>query len=1370
MNRTIRSVDREAIGEGTSLFRHELDAIQAIRSQLESECLGKLVPNVNLYDSANGTYHECDIIIAAPSGLYVVELKHWSGSIEVRGYDWIRNHTNYERSPHRSNQFKCKVLKSMYQQWFVTYPDLWVESIVVLTHPDCIVQGASSPNVALEIGKHNHTFGSVSDFLLYMRKMEHRAGGSILDRNQIDAIQDYLLRLERAKRGHKHTIPGYDTVEYLRQTPELIELLARPIRGRHRGLERFRVFRPPVDVTPDARDSFEKKAGNALDAIVQIGDHPNIHRVRPVPNDYDYIMEVSDWSEAGTLRDFLQRQDDGLDTRTSLAICLGIARALRAAHGADVVHRAVKPENVLMMNGIPKLMNFDLSYQIEDDRLTVMPDVTEIKDDGYVAPEILSGEDFDEGTDFFGLGVIAYEMLAGAKPFATIRQFNAEGGALTGRAIERLTATGAPYKVVDAIVGMVVADRRTRLKDPTVILEAFAEDSPETAAEVAESSHNAILQPGDTHDVFTILEFIGEGAASQVYKAATLRGRVVALKVFNREVPVERITREWAVMHAINSSYVVKCDRVGHWLKDRYFIPLDYVDGQSMGSMIDRGEVPDSDTFRTVALCLMEAVKAFHQSRDEEGNDRPFLHSDIKPDNVLITEDKKAVLIDCGIAGEPRVDVFAGTPGYVPPDSICGTDMQFSESGDLFALGVTLWEWLFGRKPYESPAIGELPDAPDNLSGNVQEYLAWLKKAVATETHERFTSIQDMHDAFLTCSRASSRKLSEDEFEREKALEQLDMTMLPQPSGTAKPEDQPVTPRLSAVHNPFVGYLNSLSNASAANENSTAESQIGNEFFARVHVRNPIAEHVCEMLFERKVNVILTGNAGDGKTTIAADIVRKVKGEMPRSLQPREDIAEAGLVVIKDLSELNETARIQVLHEAMVGTANRYLIVSNTGKLLGSFRQLRQSGFDVDDSELLGALESSSPQSIADGKFLLLNIGRIDSIDTACKIFKRMLDESNWNRCHACERTDECPISQNAKLIQSDLDLVCRRVELTYRRLYEYDARLTLRQMTGHLAYAVTAGLDCTDIAEMSHVRLQADRLRTMFFNRFFGDDGKDIVPEAMQLIPVRRIAESEFGTFLDSAFERNAWTNREFLRSMSEAARNVHGWIQETSSTDPHSARSQVRRLVYFCSVREGKAGERYICNFLRSPTLLDFLKHSRGTEVIGGPLEVRYRSRVLRVLQEHFLGVRLPGANWLMNDLYITLAHREGGAGTQIVLAALRQDDFYVALEPTYVLGDQTRNVFCLRYVPEDISMPLDLPFLDYVTRVHEGEIAEELSPYYSNRLDKFRTELLRASRNRRSPVPSLDDRLTLLRLGDDYDFETIRVQPTGTSLEVS
>lgn len=1356
---------------GTSLFRHEQIVMDEIRNRIQSERIGKLVPNATIHDEATGSYLECDIILVANSGIYVVELKHWSGYTIVAPYQWIRNRTNHLPSPHRANHRKCQVLKGMYQHRFKAYPDLWVESIVLLTHPDSVIEGASVPSVAEEPGKHNHTFASIQAFVEYLRKRENLPEGYILADKQIDAVVQYLKSLDRPKRGIEYTIPGYETVDYIYQTPESIELIARGKDGRVRGLNRFRIFRPPVEAAQEEKQRFIRRATNTLKAVSDIGDHPNIHKVWQVPNDYGDIIEMSDWSETGTLRDLIHEHDGVFDHEESRSICRGIALSLHAAHQVGVIHRAVKPENILMMNNIPKLMNFDLSYQIEDNRLTVIPDISAIKDDGYVAPEILEGEDIDEGTDFFSLGVIAYEMFVGKKPCATTREFCAQGGTLSEQALGELIAKGVPSRIVEAIKGTMVADRRKRLKDAEQIVGVFSKDTEEVQRGTTPVAHNEELQPGDEHDAYTIIELIGAGRVSQVYKAETWRGRIVALKVFNKEIPRERIFNEYDISSAIASSYVVNCDRkVGYWKKDRYFMALEYIEGESMRKMIDRGQRPDIDTFRTVSLCLMEAVRAFHEYEDDDGNPDPLLHSDIKPDNIIITGDKKAVLIDCGIAGKPRVDIFGGTPGYVPPDSIRGTDMQFSQSGDLFALGVTLWEWLVGRKPYDSLAIGDSPKIPENVSEGASQYLPWLQKAVATEEALRFGLIQDMYEAFLSCDRGEADIVTTDKEEWEDAsarsageIDESDSIL------TDELTEEMIKKSLKTMSNPFVEYLNSLSNVSAANENATAESQLGNDLFERIYVDNPIAEHVYTTLIDENINVILTGNAGDGKTTIAAEVVGRVTGIGPQSLSRREDIPEARLVVIKDMSELTEEDRVKILNEAIDSTKDNYLIVSNTGTLLESFRKLRADGLEVDESDILKALESDKPESVLNDNFQMINIGRTDSIDTACKVFERMLEPDGWHTCAECGSGENCPINGNVQLLQNGLDVVRARVELVYRRLYEYGVRLTMRQMTGHLAYAITTGLNCSDIAGMSYTNLQARYLGSMFFNRFFGDDGSEISPEATQLLPVQRIKEAGFGVFLNSAFEREAWTKDDLVFLLTEVAGDLYHRLQDAPKVPSHLTRRQIRRLVYFFGLLDDKKGKEYICSFLRSPTLLDFLKYSRGDGEVRQSLERQYRSHILQVLQEHFVGVRLPETKQVMKDLHVTLGHRGNYAATQMILASLRDDDFQVCLKPRYRLGQKASNVFCLSYRNGDATMLLDLPFLDYVARRYKGEIAEELSANYANRLDWFKAELLNACNREQVIERDGINPLTLLRIGHDYEFQTMTIQRIGDVLEV-
>lgn len=1344
------------VAEASSLYEHEQLAIDIIKRSIFNHNLGKLLNNVWLLDSNSNNYYEYDIILVGSSSIFVVELKHWSGHIRIAPHNWIINGTHYRSDPHKNNSLKCKILKNIYQHYFRTYPELWVESVVVLTNPDAMIEGAATPQMAIDSNLRNPTFGSIADFIAYLKKRE-ALKARLLDDQQIGAIVDYFYSLNNPRPTIKFNVPGYETVEYISQTPERVELVARPIDGRAKGLHRFRVFRLSYNALPEEKNRFIKVAYNTLNAVSQIGDHPNILKVWVMQNENGDIIEGSQWSETGTLRDFIRTEKRAFPVETALRITQGIALALCKAHQLDVIHRAVKPENILMVNDIPKLMNFDLSYQVEDNRLTVINDVTKLKDDGYIAPEVLSGEDIDEGTDFFSLGVIAYELLTGAKPFTSTKAFVARGGLLDQQATQKLVKAGVPTKTVNALQAMIVADRALRLKDGKSVLAAFTlEDIKDSDL----SANNQILQSGSRYDVYEILEFIGKGTEAQIYKARTLLGGNVTLKLFNKEIPSERIFKEAQISSAIDSAYTIHCDnKIGYWANDRFFIVFDYIDGVSMREQIDRNQRPDPDTFRTIALCLMEAVEAFHEHKDTDGSLKPLLHSDIKPDNVIITKDNKPVLIDCGIAGEPRIDVFQGTSGYVPPDSIRGTDMQFSQDGDLFALGVTLWEWLFGVKPYKTPTIGESPELPDGLADNLPENIrSWLKKAVATEASQRFASIQEMKEAFLRRAELIGNLTvpQEDEADTAYGVQELAFQEVDEPLAVIRPEKVLEEPQ-PVISNPFVLYLNSLSSDSAGNENATAEAQITNPFFQKIFVTNPVTDFILKKLVDEQRNVILTGNAGDGKTTIAADIYARISKEY-REMHPIEEIGR--LIIVKDMSELTKDDRRLLFAKAIEGDGNNYLIVSNTGKLLEVYKKL-----DEDENELLAALAADAPTSVLNERFLVLNLGRLDSIDISCSVFRRMLEQTNWIECRKCNYNDDCPIYGNVKLLQTHLDLVCERVKLLYRRLYEYGVRLTMRQMTGHLAYAITAGLECTKIRGMSQTALKHGFLGSLFFNRFFGDNGHDVIPETLQLLAIQQIRKVEFGVILDPYFEKKMWVEGKTLLPIAEEAKPLLQSLEASISQNSPAARRQVRRLLYFFGLLDDQAGKRYISTYLRSPTLLKYLDLTLKPGPIPALEANNIRRRILQVLQEFFIGLRLPEGEWKEKDLYITLSRRKAGSGTQIVIADFRNEDFELKTKPRYQVIEGSPKLLWLCYKKGNAEMHLDLPFFDYMEGRYEGKVAEELSVYYADRLERFKATLIDAY--------SCQDQdygyyLKFLRIGPNHNFKLVKLRVTDKSLE--
>lgn len=1340
------------IRETTSLFRHEMYAIEAINKAVQQHALGKTVSNLDIYDSQTNDYYECDLVVVAGSGIYVVELKHWSGHIRIAPYNWVRNEVGYRRDPHAANRFKAKILKGIYQHKFRTYPNVWSESVVVLTNPNAEVEGATSPKT----DKHCPTFDSVDKFMDYLRHRKKVVTDRTLTEQQIDCVVDYLESLRGPRREKSYSFPGYEVVDHLTQRPDLIELIARPTDGRYRNLNRFRIFFLPHDAEPLEKQRFVRRARNTLDAVSRIGDHPNTLKVWSVPDERGALIEGSDWSEEGTLRDLLDSRKEPFSVEDAVHISHGILNALGASHKQSVVHRAVKPENVLMQNNVPKLMNFDLSYQLESgEHLTVIPDVSALKRDAYTAPEVLRGEDIDERTDLFGLGVILYEMLTGERPFKASTDLDRIGGRLSRESIKKLKKKGVPDRVCDAIDGVIRLNRQERLKtaeEMLVALDVLKEDrkSPGQVTAI-----NQELETETSYDVYVIKDLIAKGLESQVYRAETVENEDVALKLFNQDVPLSRIQNEERAASTVRSSYLVRAKRLGYWVNDRYFLELNFVDGDCMREGINSDIQPDLDAFRSVASCLLQAVSTLHQI--------PLLHSDIKPDNIILTVDNKSVLIDFGIAGPPRIDKYQGTDGYVAPDLMRGADLQFCQDGDLFALGVSLFEWLYGRHPYDRLGINESPIDPADIRTDVPKPLEqWLLKAVQTVSESRFRSIDDMQEAFIASLQKPSR-------ETETTLEEpVGVTEEPEPA-----EAIAEFPEREELGNPFVAYLNSLHNATVNNENALAESQAISPYFGYIHVHLKVTDYIHEQLTQKDgCHVILTGHAGDGKSTIGLELFKRLKGipheqTLLQPMQPREEISSqnGSIVLIKDMSELSDENRTALLEDICKDTNHRYFIVSNTGTLLNGFKQIADRDWRGFQNNLLQALESSEPQSLEhkDSNFQLINLAQVDNIDTACEVFERMIDSARWDVCKNLDCHKKCPIYQNVQILQEHWEVTRWRVELVYRRLREYGCRLTLRQITGHLAYAITAGLNYGRIKQFSEQAVRPTLQQFLFFNRFFGDYGDAPDPMADQLKAIRDIRGLEAGCRPHPKLDRQLWMKDtegelphvgEGLKAVYENLRGVGAGRGDNDTLSPQCARVQVRRLLYCYGQYDSPRSEKeFVSTFLNSPMLADFVNWQRS----GGDLSLverrKLKRNLLHVLQEHFTGVRLPENAGDQETLYITLNRRsyEIRQSAQIVLAKVLSDDFELVLEPHDSGISAIQYQLKLQAFQNENSLVLDLPFLDYVTSRHHGEIAQRLQTFYVDRLERFKIGLLAHERDERP------QNMMLVRLQLNHTFRS-------------
>jgi serine/threonine protein kinase len=173
-----------------------------------------------------------------------------------------------------------------------------------------------------------------------------------------------------------------------------------------------------VKVTPSMRDdsgvdqSFERFLQEY--EIARRLHHSNIVRCHELGVADDHAYLAMEYFADGDLR---RRIRAGINTEDSLSIAIQIARALQALHGTGTLHRDLKPGNVLMRGASRiALTDFGLAKHLAVDFEMTDPGLI-FGTPHYMSPEQGHGQDVDERTDLYSLGVILYEMLSGEKPY-----------------------------------------------------------------------------------------------------------------------------------------------------------------------------------------------------------------------------------------------------------------------------------------------------------------------------------------------------------------------------------------------------------------------------------------------------------------------------------------------------------------------------------------------------------------------------------------------------------------------------------------------------------------------------------------------------------------------------------------------------------------------------------------------------------------------------------------------------------------------------------------------------------------------------------------------------------------------------------------
>lgn len=203
---------------------------------------------------------------------------------------------------------------------------------------------------------------------------------------------------------------------------------------------------------------------------------------------------------------------------------------------------------------------------------------------------------------------------------------------------------------------------------------------------------------------YEILEIIGTGAHGRVARAHDpLIGRLVAIKLFPKElahgVARQRFIQEARVVGQLSHASIITLHDMGiDEATQTPYLVMEFLEGQPLDRILDKGSIP----LTRACAWAAEVAKALGVAHR-----KGVIHGDVKPANMLITNDGRVKLMDFGMARLASSDTGAtpllGTPAYWCPEQIMGKPQD--ARSDMFSLGVVLYEMVTGKRPFDADSL-----------------------------------------------------------------------------------------------------------------------------------------------------------------------------------------------------------------------------------------------------------------------------------------------------------------------------------------------------------------------------------------------------------------------------------------------------------------------------------------------------------------------------------------------------------------------------------------------------------------------------------------------------------------------------------------
>ncbi|MEV5178732.1 BREX system serine/threonine kinase PglW [Streptomyces werraensis] len=739
-----------------SEFEHERRGLEAIREKLPDSDPWRAWSNFT-FTANTGHVREVDLLVVAPGGLCMIELKDWHGSVTSENGTWVQTTPSGHRRTHGNPLHlvnrKAKELAGLLAQ--TGAKRVWVAEAVCFTD--------NSLRVRLPAHDQNgvYTVDELVEMLKQPPRDERRRVTAIGSREIAAALKSIGIR----KSDAQYKVGPYELErKSFDSGPTWADYLAR-----HSDLPeaaRVRIYLSERGSDASLRQSVENAARREA-AVLGRFKHPGVVQLKqyfPSGHAAGPALIFDYHPDTLKLDEYLVQYGEKLDILGRMALVRQLAETMRSAHASRIHHRALAARSVHVVPRprgrkgqavgeeaawlTPHLQISD--WQIATQRsgdssqgqgmtrfAPTALSAMHLGDDAdaYLAPELTALSPDPVYLDVYGLGVLTYLLVTGKAPAASQAELLARLEA--GEGLRPSSLVDGLSEDVDFLVQAATAYRpgqRLSSVDEFLELLEVVEDSltaPAAAVdghpeeETGESADKDPLEAvaGDVlAGRWEVRRRLGTGSTSRAFlvrdlEAETRRTRPLAvLKVALSDSRGEILVREADAMRRLrpHSGIIRLVEPEPLHIAGRTVLALEYVgDERDDAGQGAEGASRPRRREETVARQLREhgrlPVDQLEAYGDYLFGAVDFLegegvwHRDIKPDNIAIrirpNRTRELVLIDFSLAGYPAKNTDAGTEGYLDPFVDVITRGSYDSHAERYAVAVTLHQMASGELP-----------------------------------------------------------------------------------------------------------------------------------------------------------------------------------------------------------------------------------------------------------------------------------------------------------------------------------------------------------------------------------------------------------------------------------------------------------------------------------------------------------------------------------------------------------------------------------------------------------------------------------------------------------------------------------------------